>query len=67
MRAGGVVVGDIWWRRPAAGACFHYLKTLVCTELREMRMKKPYKNNMLHIEANIITVFHLLSLTLFFS
>lgn len=36
MRAGGVAVADMWRSGPAAGACFHYLKALVCKELRGM-------------------------------
>lgn len=36
MGAGGRLVADMWWSGPAAGACFHYLKALVCEELREM-------------------------------
>lgn len=36
MGAGGRPVAAMWRSRPAAGACFHYLKASVCEELRGM-------------------------------
>lgn len=59
MRVRGVVVADIWWRGPAAGACFHYLKALVCEGLREMWMKQTHKNSMLQMQPIPVQYFFL--------
>lgn len=51
MGARGVIVSEVWWSGPAAGACFHYLKALVCKELK-LSGENIHKKH-IHSVANI--------------
>lgn len=65
MGAGGVVVADMLQSGPTAGACFHYLKALVCKEEREMWIEKitPQKTACITMQPILI---HFLFLSLLF-